>query len=219
MLKDVFVFAECQGKTTFGLGYKLILKRIKDNVVIDKTAGIADPRIKTDHIHWYVPHYTRSIQQQTILTNQILKKLPTELRYIERSVFMNEIKNQKLWIFELGSQESMDIPIWIDIGSQQQDRQDSYNLNNDTFCRLPVVSAQCLIGTDKFPDAGVSLNYDDDDDYVQGYHQIIEAFRASTKNFILQPYISEDDFISSNVRPDDVGYNLNIFGERYQKKH
>ena len=30
---------------------------------------------------------------------------PTELRYIERSVFMKEVNNQKLWIFELGSKK------------------------------------------------------------------------------------------------------------------
>ena len=34
------------------------------------------------------------------------------------------------------------------IGFQQRDRQDSQKLNNDTFCRLPVVSSQCIIGTE-----------------------------------------------------------------------
>ena len=97
--------------------------------------AIADARIKIDHIDWYVPHYTPSIQQQNILSNQILKKLPTELRSIERSVFMKESSNQNLWNFELGSQKSMNVPIWIIVGFQQEDRQDSQNPNNDTFCR------------------------------------------------------------------------------------
>ena len=129
---------------------------------------------------------------------------------------MKEENNQKLWKFELGSQESMNVPLWIVIGFQQQDRQDSQNLNIDTFCRLPVVSAECIIGKEKHPDRGVSLNYDDDD-YAQGYSQIKEPFRASTKDDILQPYISEDDFRSSNLRADDVGYNLYVFDIRYQK--
>ena len=109
-------------------------------------------------------------------------------------------------------------PVWIIIGFQQQDRQDSQNLNNDTFCRLPVVSAQCVIGTEKYPDAGILLNYDDDD-YSQGYHQNKEAFRALTKDDILQPYTSEEDFRTSNVRAADVGYNLYVFDIRYQKKY
>ena len=162
MLKDVFGFAGHQEKATYGLGYKLTLTRNKDEAVIDKVAGIADARIKIDHIHWYVAHYTPSIQQQSILSKQILSKTPTELRCVEKSVFMKEVNNQNLWNFELGSQESMNVPTRISIGFQQQDRQDSLNLNNDTFCRLPVVSAQCIIGTEKYPDAGLLLNYDDD---------------------------------------------------------
>ena len=216
MLKDVLGFAECQEKATYGLGYKLTLTRNKDEAVIDKAGGIADARIKIDHIHWYVPHYTPSVQQENILMKQIINKTPTELRYIERSVFMKEVNNQNLWNFELGSQENMNIPIWIIIGFQQRDREDTQNLNNDTFCRLPVVSAQCIIGTEKYPDAGILLNYDDDD-YSQAYGQIKEAFKALTKDNILQPYISDDDFRSSNVRVDDVGYNLYVFDIRYQK--
>ena len=61
MLKDVFGFAERQEEATYGVGYKLTLTRKKDEAVIDKVAGIADDRIKIDHIHWYVPHYTPSM--------------------------------------------------------------------------------------------------------------------------------------------------------------
>ena len=60
------------------------------------------------------------------------------------------------------------------------------------------------------------LNYDDDD-YAQGYSQFKEAFVALTKHNILQPYNSADDFRSSDVRADDVGFNLYVFDIRYQK--
>ena len=112
MLKDVFGFAEHQKKATYGLGYKLTLTRNKDDAVIDKAGGIADARIRIDHIHWYVPHYTPSIHQQSTLSKQILSKTPSELRYVERSVFMKEVNNQNLWNFELGSHENMNVPIW-----------------------------------------------------------------------------------------------------------
>ena len=214
--KDVFGFAESQEEATYGLGYKLTLTRNKDDAVIDKAGGIADGRVRIDHIHWYVPHYTPSIQHQSIFSNQILKKMPTELRYVERSVLMQEVNNQNLWRFDLGSEENINVSIWIFIGFQQQDRQDSQNLNNDAFCRLSVVSAQCIIGTEKYPDAGIILNYDDDD-YSQGYSQIKEAFRALTKDNILETYIDDDNFITSNARADDVGYNLYVFDIRYQK--
>ena len=216
MLEDVFGFSQHQKKATYGLGYKLTMTRNKDEAVIDKANGIADARIRIDHIHWCVPHYTPSIQQQNTLSKQVLSKTPTELRYVERSVFMKEVNNQKLWNFELGSHENMNVPIWIIIGFQIRDRQHSQNLNNDTFCRLPVVSAQCIIGTEKYLDAGMFLTYDDDD-YSQGYHQIKEAFKALAKDDILQPYISDDNFRTSNVAANDVGYNLYVFDIRYQK--
>ena len=141
----------------------------------------------------------------SIITEKSLNRTCTEHRYVERPVFMKEVNNQNLWKFELGSHENMNVPIWIIIGFQQRNREDSQNLNNDTFCRLPVVSAQCIIGTEKYPDAGILLHYDDDD-YAQGYTQIKEAFKALLKDDILLPYISEDDFRSSNVRANDVGY-------------
>ena len=63
---------------------------------------------------------------------------------------------------------------------------DSQNLNEVNFYTGPVTSAQCIIGTEKYPDSATLLNYNDDD-YNQGYGQIKEAFKALTKDDILQP--------------------------------
>ena len=214
-LKDVFGFAEHQEKATYGLGYKLTLTRNNDNAVLNKANATPDGKVKINAIEWYVPHYTPSLSQQTVLSNQIVNKIPTELQYIERSVFMKEVNTQNLWNCELGTQEGINVPIWIIIGFQQQDRQNSQNENNDTFYRPSVISAQCIIGTEKYPDSAILLKYDDDD-YNQGHGQIKEAFRALTEDAILQPYISDKDFKSSNNN-NDIGYNLYVFDIRYQK--
>ena len=60
---------------------------------------------------------------------------------------MKEVIKKNLWDSESGSQESMNVPIWITIGFQQRDKQETQNSNDDTFYRLPVSSAQCNIGT------------------------------------------------------------------------
>ena len=39
----------------------------------------------------------------------------------------------------------------------------------------------------------------------------LKKLKALTKDDILQPYISEENFRTSNVRAADVGYNLNVF--------
>ena len=214
-LKDVFGFAEHQEKATYGLGYKLTITRNSDNSVLNKADATILGKVKINAIEWYVPHYTASMSQQAVVSNQIVNKIPTELQYIERSVFMKEVNTQNVWSVELGTQDGINVPIWIIIGFQQQDRQNSQNENNDTFYWPSVTSAQCMIGTEKYSDSGILLNYDDDD-YNQGYGQIKEAFRALSKDDILQPYISDNDYRSSNNN-DDFGYNLYVFDTRYQK--
>ena len=128
---------------------------------------------------------------------QIKKNTPTLLHYPERSVFLKEVNTQNHWIFELGTQEGINVPIWIFVAFQQIDRQNDQGLNNDTFYRPPVSSAQCIIGTEKYPDSGIVLNYNGDD-YSQVYGQIKIFFKALTRDNLLQPYISEHDFRSSN---------------------
>ena len=98
----------------------------------------------------------------------------------------------------------MNRPIYVIIGLQQKHREDSQILIDDTLCRLLVTSVQCFIGTGKYPDAGIILNYDDDY-YSQGHGLIKNVFRALTKDDILQPYTSDHDFRSSNVGAEDVG--------------
>ena len=214
-LKDVFGFAEYQEKGTYGLGYKLTMTRNSDNAVLNKGNAINLGKIKINALEWYVPHYTPSMQKQSILSDQILNKTPTQIQYPERSVFMKEVNTQNVWTFEMGTQECVSIPTWIFIAFQQNDRQHDQNLNNDTFVRLPVISAQVVIGTERYPDSAILLNYDNDD-YAQGYGLIKEAFKDLTKDDILQPYISENDFRSSNNN-NDVGYNIYAFDIRYQK--
>ena len=214
-LEDVFGFAEYQEKGTYGLGYKLTLTRNTDNAVLNKAKAINLGKIKINALEWYVPHYTPSMQQQSILSDQILNKKPTQIQYPERSVFMKEVNTQNFWTFELGTQEGINIPTWIFVAFQQNDRQHDQNLNNDTFVRLPVIPAQVVIGTERYPDSGILLNYDDDD-YSQGYGQIKEAFKAVTKNDILKPYTSEDDFRLSN-EGNNIAYNIYAFDIRYQK--
>ena len=125
---------------------------------------------------------------------------------------MKEVYTQNLWTFELGTQRGINVPSWVFVGFQQRNRQDSQKLNNDTFYRPPVTSAQCITGTEKNPDSGIIIKYNDDE-YSQGYGQIKEAFKALTKDDILQSYISDNDFRSSHDGTD-IGYNLCVFDIR-----
>ena len=214
-LKVFFGFAEHQEKGTYGFGYKLTLTRNTDNAVLNKDNAVANGRVKINSLAWYIPHYSPNLEEFTKLMNQIKKNTPTLLHYPERSVFMKEVNTQNLWTFKLGTQEGIKVPIWIFVAFQQIDRQNDQNLNNDTFYRPLVTSAQCIIGTEKYPDSSILLNYNDDI-YSQGYGKNKEAFKALTKDNLLQQYKSEHDFRSSNDG-DNIGYNIYAFDIRYQK--
>ena len=90
---------------------------------MNKGNAINKGKIKIRAIEWYVTHYTPSFTQHNILMNQIIKKMATELQYPERSVLMKEINTQIFWTFELGTQEGINIPVWIYVVFQQNDRQ------------------------------------------------------------------------------------------------
>ena len=170
-LKDIFGFAEHQEKASFGVSYRLTLTRTIYNAVLNKANATNKGKIKMNGLDWYVPHYTTSVEKYDKLLNQIKKKTPTNLHYPERSVFMKEVNTHILWTFELRTQEGINVPIWIYVGFQQNERQHGQKLNNDTFARLPIISAQVIIGTEKYPDGAIFLNYNDDI-YSQGYGQI-----------------------------------------------
>ena len=53
------------------------------------------------------------MQQQSMLSKQIINKTPTQIQHPERSVFMEEVNTQNFWTFELGTQEGINIPTWI----------------------------------------------------------------------------------------------------------
>ena len=191
------------------------MTRKTDNAVLNKENAVANGRVKIISLDWYVPHYSANLEEYTKLMTQIKKNTPTLLHYPERSVFMKEVNTQNLWTFELGSEEGINVPIWIFVAFQQNDRQNDQNMNNDTFYRPLVTSAQSIIGTEKSPDGGILLNYNDDD-FSQGYGQIKEAFKALTKDSHLQQYVSKHDFRSSNDG-NNFGFNIYAFDIRYQK--
>ena len=59
---------------------------------------------------------------------------------------------------ELGVGDGIDIPIYVTVGFMQRDQFNQQHQNDDTFYRPAVVNAQCVIGIEKFPDAGINSN-------------------------------------------------------------
>ena len=103
MLKDTFGFAEHQRKGTYLLGYQLTLTQNSDKAVLNKANATNNAKLKIRSTDLYVPHYTPSFAEEKKLMSQTVDKKPTELRYVERSVFIKDVNTQNLWTFEIGT--------------------------------------------------------------------------------------------------------------------
>ena len=101
------------------------------------------------------------MEPEKVNSQQVLIKIPTELQYEKRSIFIKEKVTQNFWIFDLETHKGINVPTWITVGFQRTDRQVSQNLNHDTFHRCPATSSQGIGATEKYPDAAFLKNYDD----------------------------------------------------------
>ena len=126
-----------------------------NNAFLNKYETIDNARIKSFKHYWYVPHYTPSIFLQCIISKQNSRKTRTELQYIEKIVFPKNENDQNLWTFEIRSEQRIIVLLSNVYGFQQRDRQSSPTLNIDAFCRLQVLTAECITGTEKNSDAGI----------------------------------------------------------------
>ena len=128
------------------------------------------------------------------MLGHIVSKTPTELSFNKRSSYMKDVTTEKIWTFELGVGNGVDIPIYVIVGFMQWDQFNQQLQNNDSFYTPSVVNAQCINGSEKLPDAGINCDYAIDN-YSQAYGEIVSCFRHLAEDNILQPYITQKDFI------------------------
>ena len=224
--KDVFGFAQDQENCTYGWGYKLTLQRNSDNHVLGHLAQADDAtnlalagRVIIDDIGWYVPHYIPNISNQKLMLGHVVFKTPTELSYIKRSSYMKDVTTENNWTFGLGVGDGIDIPIYVKVRFMQRDQFNQQQQNNCSIYRPSVVNAQCIIGSEKFLDAGRNCNFAFDK-YSQAHGENVSCFRHLAKDIFLQLYFTQKDFVTSSIYPNgNPGYNLYAFDIRHHEDY
>ena len=73
----------------------MTLTRNNGTAVLNKANATNNAKNKINSLDWYVPHYTPSLEEYNKLFNQINNKNPTNLHYLERSVFIKRGKYSK----------------------------------------------------------------------------------------------------------------------------
>ena len=190
-LKDLFGFAD-QEKITYGLGYTLTLKRNTNNDAILRSVGVDAAKVVIKDIGWYIPHYVPSIENQQLVMDQILNKVPTELSYTERIIFRKDVNTNSNWTFELGS-SGESCPTFVIVEFQARNKIDSQVHDNAVFDRLPISNAVCKIGSEKYPDDGIECDYDRDK-YDQAYSEIENFYHLHSETNLLNPIIDLNKF-------------------------
>ena len=225
-LKDVFGYAEHQNICTYGLGYELTLQRKSDNLNLRHPVQANDAanqalagRFIINGISWFIPSYTGSISNQKLLLGHIVSKAPTELSFIKRSSYMKDVTTENNWNFALGVEGGIGITIYVVAGLMQRSQLNQKHQNKETFFKPSVVNAHCIIGSEKFPDAGIICNCAIDK-YSQAYGEVRSCFSHLAQYNILQRYITQKDFVTSNNYPEgNPGYNLYVFHIRHHHEY
>ena len=209
-LIDIFGFAD-QDKITYGLGYNLTLKRNSDNDGIHRANAVANGKMVIKDISWYVEKYTPNLDNQQLIADQLLSETPTELYYEERSEYRKKIPNDGLFTFEVGIENSKNIPSWIIIGFMADEKFDSQlHDNNNIFDWLPISQAVCRIGSERYPGNYINLNYPRNN-FHEAYYQIENFFPKHSEDRIMKPFIGPNSFRRF--------YNLYVFEINNQKDH
>ena len=79
------------------------------------------------------------------------------------------------------------------------------------------MNAQCNNGSEKFHYDELNCNYAFDK-CSEANGEIVSVFKKLATDIILQPYITQKHFITSNKYPDgNPGYNLYVFDIRHHQ--
>ena len=188
-------------KITYGLGYTLTLKRNSSDDAILRGNAVDAAKVVVKDISWYIPHYVPNLENQQLVMDQILNKDPTELYYTERTVFRKDVNTNMNWTFELGNsggEAAQSTPIFVIVGFQARNKNDSQTHNNATFDRLPISNAVFKIGSEMNPDDGIDCDYDRDK-YDQAYSEIETFYYLKSETNLLNPFFDLHKFRTNYI--------------------
>ena len=145
-----------------------------------------------------LPHHTAQIFQCRLISSEhSVSRAPTKLRYIGISVYSENVSAQNNWKLKIGVKSEIDGPFFVFVGFQNGNWWIIWEHKKDVFVRLPVLWAQCLLGTENYLDVGINFNFDGEY-YSLGYGENVSGFREWTRGFILKTNKTQIDYKSDN---------------------
>ena len=217
-MSDLFGFVNDLEKIIYGLGFKLILKRLKRNnndralyrVNANPGAVANDDNIEIRDISWCVPSIDPSNDNRIIVQKGLSKKNNVDFSYFERTTFYKNVPNATNFLFYLGMESGMERPQYIIVGFENNNVKEQTH-DASTFDVMNVTECYCKIGSEFYPEDRMNINYGTNN-YNEAFKEIVsfnKDYNGLPHN--IKPYINHRTFKSN--------YRIYVFETRYQRDH
>ena len=214
-MSDLFGFVKDLEKIIYGLGFKLILKRYKnDRAVFKVNAGAgavgSDGKIDIRDISWCVPSIDPSNDNRIIVQKGLDKKNNIDFSYYVRKTICKNVPNATNFLFDLGMESCMERPQYI-IGGFKNNNVNEQTHDASTFDIINVTGCYCKIGSEFYPEDRININYGTNN-YNEAFKEIVsfnKDYNGLPHN--IKPYINHRTYKSS--------YRIYVFDTRYQSDH
>ena len=214
-MRDLFGFVNDLEKIIYGLGFKQILKRNKNDRAlyrINANSGAVgnDGNIDFRDISWCVPSIDPSTDNIFIVQKGLNKKNNIDFSYCERKTFYKNVPNATIFLFDLGMESGMERPQYIIIAFENNIVNEQTH-DASTFHIMNVTECYCKIGSEFHPEDRMNINYGANN-YNDAFKKIV-SFNKDCNGLPhnVKPYISHRTFKSS--------YRIYVFETRYQNDH
>ena len=214
-MSDLFGFVNDLERIIFGLGFKLKLKRNKNDralyrvnsgAVADGNGGNRDIR----DISWCVPSIDPSNDNRIIVQKGLRKKNMVVFSYYERKTFYKNVPNATNFLFDPGMESGRERPQYIVVDFENNNVNEQTH-DASTFDIMNVTECYCKIGSEFYPEDRMNINYGTNN-YNEAFNEIVsfnKDYNGLPHN--IKPYINHRTFKSS--------YSIYVFDTRYQSDH
>ena len=214
-MSDLFGFVNDLEKITYGLGFKLILKRnnnvrSKYRIIAGAGAVADDANIEMRDISWCVPSIDPSNDNRIFVQEGLNKKNNVDFSYFKRKTFYKNVPNATNFLFDLGMESGLERPQYIIIGFENYDINEQTH-DASTFHIMNITEFDCKIGGEFYPEDRMKISYGTNI-YNEAFKEIvrfIKVYRGLPHN--KKPYINHRTIKSS--------YRIYVFDTRYHSDH
>ena len=162
-MSDLFGFVNDLEKIIYVLGFKLILKRNKNDRTLFRVNAGADAVandgiIEIRGISWCVPSIDPSNDKRIFVQKGLSKKNSVDFSYYERKTFYNNVPNATNFLFDLGVESGIERLQKLIVGFENNNVYEQFH-DASIFDILMLLKVIVNIGSEFYPEDRLNINY------------------------------------------------------------